>query len=130
MPKECLHTKAAPQNSVECYVAMQSVSSPPKIMEGGELEDESGNHGVESSLEFGGALETSLEFRSEEGTSLDFGVQGSYGGASPRRLSSRSDKEGCSELEHQAKTEDEKPAPTNDLESCRAVVNTNYEHIH
>lgn len=117
LPKECLHAKAAPQNSVECYVAMQSMNSPltPKIVEEGELKDESGNHGVESSLEFGGALETSLEFRAEEGISLDFGMQGSYDGVSPRRLSSRSDKEGWSELEHQAKAEDEKPAPANDL---------------
>lgn len=131
MPKECLHAKAAPQNSVECYVAMQCVTSPPtpKIVEGGELEDESGNHGVESSLEFGGTLETSLEFRASEGTSLDFGVQAPYG-VSPRSLSSRIDKEGENELEQQPKTEDEKPAPASDLETCRAVVNTHYEHIH
>lgn len=129
VPQKCLHSKVAPQDSVECYIAMQSVSSPgPNVDVIVEREDggESGPHGVESSLEFGGPLETSLEFRASEGTSLDFGAHALRDGMSPRRMSNRIDK-GEHELEHQSGTDDEKTSPANDSETNRDVVNT---HIH
>lgn len=90
-----LKSKLVPQNSVDCYVKMESVvDSPlsprfPNTTKGDSL-DGHGTVGMatyhqgatksgavlttmESSLEFGGAIETSLEFGATRGISLDFG---------------------------------------------------------
>ena len=92
------HTKAAPQNSIDCYVRMESASETPLSPQedSGEKEREAlvGDNGerksfsesvsqphpkvtlsdtkFESSLEFGGSIETSLEFGGTRETSLDF----------------------------------------------------------
>lgn len=94
--RKLCHLKAAPQNSTDCYVSMQTPEESSKepnnttekelevvadeTIDGGneymttcpQVKINNGRKDFESSLEFGGSLETSLEFGGTRETSLDF----------------------------------------------------------